>query len=386
MHKPDYTGGGLINLVASIESALGKTPKYQPLRHLDLSGLKGSRNIVLMIMDGLGYDFVMGYGKGTVLHEHLKGKMTSVFPSSTSAAIPTIFTGLSPQEHGMTGWFMYLREFDCQVIPLPYVLRSDKTRSLEKLKAIQEMFNIKPLADRLAIEPYVLQWSKILNSGFSVVSSGKSERIGYKSLRGYFEAIKRVIGSHKRRKFICAYYPRHDSLCHRYGSTSKKVLDHFRELAQRLSSFLDSLEGTNTIVIITADHGMIDVYPSTRIDMEDHPKLKRMLAQPLCGEHRFAYAYIKPSKEKDFERYVRTKLTQCCEIFRSDDLLKKGYFGRFNIHKEMRNRIGDYVLIMKDHYGIYDRLAHEKKNDYNLGDHGGLSKEELYVPLIVVKR
>ena len=118
MHKPDYTGGGLINLVASIESALGKTPKYQPLRHLDLSGLKGSRNIVLMIMDGLGYDFVMRHGKGTVLHEHLKGKMTSVFPSSTSAAIPTIFTGLSPQEHGMTGWFMYLREFDCQV-PCP---------------------------------------------------------------------------------------------------------------------------------------------------------------------------------------------------------------------------------------------------------------------------
>ena len=386
MNKPNYHGGGLINLVASIENAMGGRSKYKSLSKLNPSELKDSKNIVLMLIDGLGYDFLMKNGKGTAFNKNTRGRMTSVFPSSTSAAIPTLMTGLSPQEHGMTGWFMYLREFGSQIIPLPFIPRLKGGSNLGKLIKLKDVFNIKPVSDRLKVKTYVVQGNKILNSDFTVAAAGKAKRMGYNKMGGYFRAIKAIINSNSQRKFIFAYYPEHDSLCHKNGSTNKKVLRHFKKLSKKLDFFIKSIEGTKTTIIITADHGITDVHPTKRINMRDHPELKETLVMPLCGEHRFAYAYVRPSEQKEFERYVNTRLKHCCELFKSGELLSKGYFGISNTHDEFKNRIGDYILIMKDHYGIYDDPIYQKRDHYHIGDHGGTSSEELYVPLIVIRR
>lgn len=386
MNKPDYQGGGIINLMATIENALGGRSRYKSLSKLNPPDLKDSKNVVLMLIDGLGYDYLMKNSKGTVFSENIKGKITSVFPSSTSAAIPTLLTGLSPQEHGMTGWFMYLREFGSQIIPLPFIPRLKGGSNLGKLIKLKEIFNIKPISDRLKVKPYLVQGNKILNSDFTVASAGRAKRMGYNKVGGYFRAIKKIINSNNQRKFIYAYYSEHDSLCHKHGSANKKVLRHFKKLTEKLETFLKSIEGTKTTIIITADHGMTDIHASKRINVRDHPRLKETLAMPLCGEHRFVYAYVRPSKQKEFERYVKVKLKHCCELFKSEELLSKKYFGLFNIHDEFKNRIGDYILIMKDNYGIYDNPIYQKKDHYHIGDHGGISSEELYVPLIVIRR
>src|SRR3989344_9707031 len=117
--KPDYENSTL-NLVASIQYYLGKKPKYKPLKNIDLSKIKDSRNIIFLVIDGLGYEFLMKYGQGTILNKNIKGKITSTFPTSTSAAMTALSTGLSPQEIGMSGWYMYLKEFGSQIISLPY--------------------------------------------------------------------------------------------------------------------------------------------------------------------------------------------------------------------------------------------------------------------------
>lgn len=386
MYKPEYQRRSILNLISSIGITLGYRSKYKPLRLLDSSDLKDAKNIVLIIIDGLGYEFLMKNGKGTIFNENIKGKMTTTFPSSTSAAIPSLMTGLSSQEHGMTGWYMYLKELGSSVIPLPFTPRLNNELKLGKLIDISKIFNIKPFVNNINAKPYLVQGNEILNSYFTIVAAGKSKRIGYNTMEGFFRAIKKIIFSNSRRKYIYAYYPEHDSLCHKYGSTNKKILNHFKKLNKKLVSFLKSIEGTNTILIITSDHGIIDVPASKRIKLDDHPKLRETLILPLCGEHRFAYCYVKPSKEKEFVKYVKTKLKHCCNLYKSEDLLRRGYFGLFEIHERFRERIGDYVLIMKDNWGIYDKLVYQKKYSYHIGDHGGLSKEELYVPLIFIKK
>src|SRR3989344_5694865 len=123
MPLPNYNDGSIINLMSSVGSALGKKSNYKPLKLLPSSTLKKSKNIVIMLLDGLGYEFLRKYGKGSVFNRHLKGKMTSVFPSATSAAIPVFFTGLSPQEHGIPGWYAFLKELGTVAIPLKYIPR-----------------------------------------------------------------------------------------------------------------------------------------------------------------------------------------------------------------------------------------------------------------------
>lgn len=101
MNKPDYFGGSIVNLVSSIETSFGGRSNYAPLRLLPPKELKQAKNVVLIVVDGLGFEFLQKHGKDTSFFRLLRGKMTSVFPTSTSSAIPAFLTGLSPQEHGM---------------------------------------------------------------------------------------------------------------------------------------------------------------------------------------------------------------------------------------------------------------------------------------------
>ena len=385
MNKPDYQGGSILNLISTISRARGSRTKYSSLKILKPSEINDSKNIVLMLIDGLGYEFLMKNGKGTIFNENIKGKMTSVFPSSTSAAIPGIMTGSSPQEHGMNGWFMYMKEFNGTIIPLPYITKTS-SQPLGKLTEIKNVFNINPITKKLKTKSYLIENNNILNSDFSNAASQKSKKVGFNKMEGYFRSIKKIIKSNNQKKYIYAYYSDHDSLCHKNGSDSKKVLNHFKKLNKRMISFVNSLKGTDTTLIITADHGIINTPKNKIINMKNHPKLKETLSMPLSGEHRFAYCYVKPSKERDFLKYVKTKLKKYCEVHKSEDLLKKNYFGLFTPHKNFIDRIGDYTLIMKDNYSLYDNPEYQKEKHYHIGEHGGLSKEELYVPLIVIKK
>ncbi len=385
MNKPDYKGGSIINLVSSIGRAFGYKSRYNSLKILPSSEIKMHDNVVLMVIDGLGYDFLKKNGGDKLFGNNIRGKITSVFPSSTTAAIPAFLTGDSSKQHGMIGWYSYLKEFGTIVIPLKYRAKIKNEVDLSELADIRNVFNIKPLFNKLKVKSYVIQPNEIINSAFSKVAGGKAKRIGYKSMNSYFKVMSKIIHSNKNKKYIYAYYSEHDSLSHKKGANSLEVLRHFSKLSKKINSFVKSLNGTNTMVIITADHGEIDIPASRRILMNDHPKLKEMLLMPLCGESRFAYCYVKNLRYRDFEKYVKSKMNHCCNIYKSKDLLKNNLFGLFEEHKSLRDRMGDFVIIMKDNYAIFDKLFYQDEQKYHLGEHRGLSSQELYVPLLVFK-
>lgn len=152
-------------------------------------------------------------------------------------------------------------------------------------------------------------------------------------------------------------------------------------LDRMFRKFLDSIKGTDTTLIITADHGFVN---AKNIFMSDHPKLKECLVMPLCGEGRVAYCYVHPSKAKQFESYVRTRMKKYCWLYKSEDAVKKNMFGLQNPHPKLMDRIGDYVLVMKKNYLLKDTIL-DKKPDNLIGHHAGVSKEEMIVPLVLVR-
>ena len=90
MELPDYRGGSIVNLMRSIERALDASPcdaaqAYPELHALPARAISGARNIVLLVIDGLGYDYLTRIGPGGALRRHLKARITSVFPSTTTA-------------------------------------------------------------------------------------------------------------------------------------------------------------------------------------------------------------------------------------------------------------------------------------------------------------
>ena len=222
------------------------------------------------------------------------------------------------------------------------------------------------------------------DSEYNRLTGRGAKKLSFASLNGFFRQIKKAAHINNNRKFIYAYWDKLDSLCHRKGVKSREVKNHFDELDKKIESLAKSLKNDNTAIIVTADHGQIDTEKGKVIELKNHPKFVETLAMPLCDEPRAAYCYVRPQKVKQFENYVKTVFKKICEIHKSSELIKNNYFGLFEPNKKLQDRVGDYVLIMKENYIMKDLVFGEEKNIF-IGNHGGLSKEEMFVPLIVIK-
>ncbi|MBN1377531.1 alkaline phosphatase family protein [Candidatus Woesearchaeota archaeon] len=381
MILPKYEDGSIVNLMSSIGKSFGTKSQYKFLKLLPPERLKDSKNIVLLVIDGLGFHYLQNK-KNSFLKKHVIGKMTSVFPATTAAAITTFLTGDAPQQHGITGWNVYLKELGMVVKILPFTARAGEIPIPEKLK-IKDLLNEKCFSERINVDSFIVQPNKIKDSVFTKALAKKAKRIGFNSMNGMFTDIRKAITSNKRRKYIYAYWLEFDSLAHDFGVNAKKTDKHFEKIDNEIKKFAEKIKNTNTTLIITSDHGFIDTPEKRRIELKDHPELKECLTLPLCGEGRVAYCYVKPSKARQFEKYVKTRLKDYCYLYKSEDLIKKNYFGIYKPNPELFNRIGDYALIMKENYIFKDELLNEKK-EHLIGNHAGITKEEMYVPLIVV--
>lgn len=118
------------------------------------------------------------------------------------------------------------------------------------------------------------------------------------------------------------------------------------------------------------------------IRLENYPEFANFLKFPLCGEPRVAYCYVKKSMTKKFENYIRKNFGKICWLYKSRELVKKGFFGLNSPNKKLTSRIGNYTLIMKDNYAIKDFVPGEELKIF-IGNHGGVSSQEMFVPLII---
>jgi hypothetical protein len=383
LHLPDYRGTSIVNLMASLTSARGAPESLYPkLRHLEPSTLAEARNLILIVIDGLGYRYLMQQRTGDIFHRCLQARLTSVFPSTTASAISVFLTGLAPQQHALTGWFSYFRELDRVVTVLPFTDR-DSGESLTALGIdASELFDHRSVFETIETPSYSVVPEHIADSVFNLTHSRGATIRPYKSLTQFYAAIKRILGEDTRAKYVYAYWPRLDSIAHGKGIQSRASKAHYAELESAFRQFIADIEGSESTVVVTADHGMLDSGAARVIEMDDHPQLAETLARPLCGERRMAYCYVRPHLRERFQNYVSTTLGDYATLLRSEDLIHRGVFGLGPPHPRLHERVGDYALVMKDNYVIKDWLPGEHRH-VHIGTHGGVSEEEMYVPLIV---
>lgn len=368
--------------MASIKKAFGGKPDYGTLECFDVSGI--SKNIVLIIIDGLGYNYLTKYGKDSFLYKNLKGKITSVFPATTASALTTFSTGLAPQQHALTGWFMYLKEIGALSVILPFTTRAgDLKLSKGKIK-YKDIFNEKSFFEGLNVASISIKHKAYIDSEYSRLADKGTKKFPFSNLNGFFRQISKALNATNNKKYVFAYWAELDSLCHEKGTDSQGAKKHFNELDKKVKSLAKLLKNKNTAIIISADHGLIDTKEKNKIiELKNHPRFVETLAMPLSGEPRIVYCYVKPRKVKQFENYVKTEFKNACEMYDSDDLVKNNYFGLFEPNEKLKERIGDYVLIMKENYIMKDLVLGEEQNIF-IGNHGGVSDEEMFVPLIVI--
>lgn len=374
---PDYSGGGFANLIASLVEARGGAPRHAPLAALPPSQLRDAENVVLVLVDGLGDNYLRAYGALGAIARHRRGAMSAVFPSTTASAITTSYTGATPLEHGLTGWYTYFGAPACVAAPLPFERRGDK-KPLGV--APGRVFRDGSLFDSLAARSIVVTYRPIVDSSYNRHHCGRAERRAYDNLEGFVEQVAAAVRSGSERKFVYAYWPEYDSLAHRHGVASAEVLAQFRAVDAAFGELLERLAGTDTIVVLTADHGFMDSPPEESIELP--AELAPLLRFPLCGERRVAFCHV--HDRKLFIEKARETLGERAEVRASQELADEGWFGRGRAHPDFAERIGDVALLMQGRATVKDWVAGESRH-LHIGNHGGASADEMQIPLVVAK-
>lgn len=387
MILPDYQEGSIVNLMQSIVVGLGDgtdSGPYAPHPLVGTQALGETRKVILLVIDGLGYDYLLETVAGGALEAHLRGRMTSVFPSTTATAITTFMTGSAPQQHALTGWYMWFREIGFVAAPLPFTTRVGGIPLASAGVDAPRLFASRPVTDVLDTPCFIVQRRDLVESHYTNAFRGKAEVRGYRSLTGFFDVVREIVHGHET-CFVYAYWPQLDALCHGFGADHQRTREHLREIDARFAGFLDSTRGSDATVLLTADHGFVDTTPGTRLALDDHPRLADTLVLPLCGEGRVPYCYVDPAKRVLFETYVAEELGDCCVAVENRELLEGAYFGLGDPHPRLAERVGHYALLMKDNFVLRDRLMGEGERPVHVGVHGGTSEAEMYVPLVMAK-
>lgn len=384
MIRPDYEGGSIVNLMRTLGDACGAPQPlpYAPLRDLKVSLLDTARNIVLLVIDGLGYDYLQHKGIGGTLHRHLHARLTSVFPSTTASAVTAYLSGLAPQQHALTGWHMYFSELDAIAAVLPLRPRGAGEFDAPPGTLSRQLFGHAPFVDRIARRATLVSPQAIATSEFNLYHSGRAAVRGYKTPVELFGQIEIAIREADEPAYVYAYYSELDTLAHIHGVDSTQVATRFAALDEAFGAFLAAIAGSDTVVLACADHGFIDSPPERQIDLAQHPELAKTLARPLCGERRVVYCYVKSGEGSRLDAYVREVFGEHIDLFTGRELIGQGWFGPGEADPRLASRIGDYVLVMRDNWTLLDWVEGEKRHR-QIGVHGGVSADEMFVPLVV---
>ena len=379
MILPNYTYGSIVNLVNSIMTNYGLKSLYEPLRDFTLPAHK---NLVLMVIDGLGLSFLQQYGKDSCLLHNTKAELTSVFPSTTAAALTSLMTGVAPLQHGLTGWFMYFRELATAGVPLRFMPRFAEMNLSDMDVDINDLLNFEPIFRRITRDMFLLCPKLTIDSPLSNYCYADKTKYGYEKVEECFAMIEKQILKNEKDEMVFAYIPHFDEVSHLFGINSPEAINMFQHIDNLFDNLVKKTKDTDTLYIITADHGMVDTTPETVLNINDFPLIKECLILPLCGEPRVPYCYVRLTKYEQFLAEVDKKLGKYCHRFSLSDAMNMNLYGIGDINPKFFDRVGDEILVMNGNYVLIDKVYKETYKKF-IGFHGGLTRDEMMVPLIL---
>ncbi len=383
--RPDYGKNGLFGLAGSIRDFLDGKPWILPGTADGLSGQGAPQCLVFLLVDGLGDIFLQRHGAGSALLAHRMRRLTSVFPSTTACAVTTMLTGLAPAAHGLTGWFIHDRRFGGVLAPLPMKMRAgdeiqDDGSLPERLFPYDNLFMAR-YRPSVQVAPRHTAFSP-----FSRRHGRGAGMIPYNGLDDLVEAIETACASFgSNGGYVYAYYPFFDTCSHDYGCESEEAIDEFRHVDEAFQRLLERLDAHKVDIVVSADHGFVDSPGELHLDLNTMPEMLSLLTSPLFGERRAAFCRVRHGAETDFERLAGESLSGKGVCVRSSVLLEAGLFGPGPLHPSIHERIGDYALLMEPGWTVYDTLPGEHPPPM-IGVHGGLTPQEMWVPLIHAHR
>ena len=344
--------------------------------------LPAAKRICVVLADGLGRNLlkqksahtpflraVMQSGQGQV-----PVSLDSAFPSTTAASLASFGTGLAAGQHGMVGYDVLDPDQDRVVNMLG---GWDAGVDPERWQPFPTVFQ--RAAEHVDVTTVSLpQFSDsamtraALRGGRYVTATTSHARTA--------AAAETMAGSGGSLMYF--YVNELDKAGHRHGCQSPQwelQLEELDATVKRLSATLPA----GTTILLTADHGMLDVPESQRFDYAADPALVAGVRHP-AGEPRMVHLYLEESEgESGRVRLLeawRARFGDRIWAFTREDAIAAGLFGA--VRAEVGPRIGDVMIAARDAVAFYDTRRVRPTALEVVGQHGSLTKAEREVPLV----
>lgn len=396
---PRYQGESILNIIPSCGSLFGLTDFQFPLLKEELlSPLQGEpQNIILVLLDALAYHRLDRWlaeesdlGWHQLREQGVYAPITSICPSTTSAAITSYWTDSAAVEHGIFGYEMWLKEHGVTANMIEHKPISYRSPGggLDLAGFDPESFlPVSSITSRLLkedIQVHAFQHFAIINSGMSEMFMNEAVRHPIATPEDLWISIRELVETRSStRQYIWAYWSQLDGTSHLHGPDSERARADFLHFSRAYETFfLNKLDPTcrkNTLVILTADHGQITTDPGAEeYDLRNHPQFTGMLHLLPTGENRLAYLHVKPGKIEQVKGYIHETWPEQFQVMETETALQAGLFGPGKNHPDVHDRLGDLIVAAKGNaYWWWG----QKPNPL-IGRHGGLSPQEMLVPFL----
>lgn len=369
---PSYGESSLADLSASILASM--TGDAAP----NVLDLPEASRVCLLVIDGLGLELLRGNQAAAPFLAELafnSRPLTAGFPSTTVTSLASLGTGLVPAVHGMLGYQVAIPGTGRLLNGLHWPNDIDPV-------GWQSRPTIFERARAAGITPVHVAPSAYAGSGLTRAALRGAQYRGADSL-GTLAAITAAAIAESDRTLVLAYHGDLDTVGHEYGVGSPAwtfQLAHVDRLAEQLVNSLPY----GTVMYVTADHGMVNVGPDDKIDVDGAAAVLRDGVALLGGEARVRHVYTRPGAAADVLATWREVLGEHAWVVSREEALKHGWFGMPGVADEaMTARIGDVVAACAGTSAIITPTA-EPGGSLLTGMHGSLTQAEQLVPMLAV--
>jgi type I phosphodiesterase/nucleotide pyrophosphatase len=368
---PDFGGGSLADVLPAVLQGFGVPGEHSGM-DLPVNG-----RVCLLLIDGLGALALAAAAEAAPFLSSLRElphsrTITSVFPSTTPIALTSLGTGLPPGEHGVTGLFVRRPEdgrlVNTLAIPSDVDMRAFQSRRTAFERAVAAGVTV------TRVGPKAFDGQGLSEAGLRGGDYAGAEGMG--------ELVDETVRAAARsdRSLTYAYVSHLDATGHRRGCRSAAWLAELTHVDRVAEQLADSLPAGVTLVV-TSDHGMVDVPFDNRRDVATTPELAAGV-ETVAGDLRGVHVHAVPGASPDVLEAWRSTLLDEFWVLERDEAISAGLFGP-TVADHVRGRIGDVVAAARGDSAVADSRHVPAAILGLIGLHGSVTPEELLVPLLV---
>lgn len=334
--------------------------------------LPEARSSVVLLVDGLGHDNLAQHAELAPYLSGLLGHppLTCGVPSTTATSLTTLGTGLSTGQHGVVGYTSRIPGTGRRLNALHWDAQVDPEEWQPHRTMLERMRDHD-------VDAVVVNTPRFADSGLTRCSQRGVPYLGAETVWERLEAILEVV-EQPGRHVVYAYESSLDHTGHTYGCGSEEWRATLAAIDTEVRRLRDELP-SDTSLVVTADHGMIDVPVEGRFDLDDVVDLRDDVTM-IAGEARLRHIYTLDGSAAQVADTWRAYVGERAVVMTRDEAEAAGWFGA--VGAAVRPRIGDVLVACLGDFAVFSSVDFPHEGDM-IGFHGSITDVERRIPWLV---